>query len=162
MTPTTVICRVPWPLPRPRPSVYPTGSIGARPPSVRDKPARANTGYWLAAPSIRVTTRCRARPTVHTCPPGAYRTARVNQVDISIKRTFRIKEKLSLEPTFQLFNLLNSNAADHAVDSGSGFHERLRHGAVPDASQCSGAGSPCARMRNAASVEIFPPLPIPG
>ena len=39
------------------------------------------------------------------------RTPRLNQLDLSVKRTFKFREKYVLEPTIQVFNLLNTNAA---------------------------------------------------
>jgi hypothetical protein len=43
--------------------------------------------------------------------PGQVRTPRLNQLDLSFKRTFKFKEKYVVEPEIQVFNLLNSNAA---------------------------------------------------
>ncbi|MGD1091025.1 MAG: hypothetical protein ABSB35_03420 [Bryobacteraceae bacterium] len=38
-------------------------------------------------------------------------TPRLNQVDLSFKRTFHSKERFVLEPEAQIFNFFNSNAA---------------------------------------------------
>ncbi len=43
--------------------------------------------------------------------PGQVLTPRLNQLDLSFKKTFRFREKYTLEPTVQIFNILNSNAA---------------------------------------------------
>ena len=72
--------------------------------------------------------------------PGAYRTPRVNQVDISFKRTFRIREKLILEPTFQLFNLLNSNAAESQTTAIPASTTSTGTAPFLSPSQCSGGG----------------------
>jgi hypothetical protein len=43
--------------------------------------------------------------------PGQVLTPRLNQFDISFKKTFRLKDKYVLEPEIQIFNMFNSNAA---------------------------------------------------
>jgi hypothetical protein len=49
--------------------------------------------------------------TLQLVAPGAVRTDRLNQLDISFKKNFRFRERWVLEPEVQIFNLLNSNAA---------------------------------------------------
>jgi hypothetical protein len=49
--------------------------------------------------------------TINLVSPGAVRTPRLNQLDVSFKRTFKFRERYVIEPTFQVFNLLNTNAA---------------------------------------------------
>ncbi len=90
-------------------SVYPNGCVGCAPalPAGAACPATATVG----CPIDPGYNSLQGATTVNLIPPGAYRTPRVNQWDISLKRTFRIKERYILEPTIQWFNLLNSNAA---------------------------------------------------
>ncbi len=89
-------------------SVYPNGSVGAAPLGTA---CTANGGYVVGCAIDPGYNSLQGATTLNLIPPGAYRTARLNQLDLSITRTFRIKEKWTLQPTFQLFNLLNSNAA---------------------------------------------------
>jgi len=49
--------------------------------------------------------------TLQLVAPGALRTPRLTQLDISFKRTFRFHDRIVMEPEIQVFNLLNSNAA---------------------------------------------------
>jgi hypothetical protein len=87
-------------------SVYPNGCIGCMPAG---NPCTA--GFVVGCPIDPGFNALAGAQTINLIPPGAYRSPRVNQLDISIQRTFRIKERLTLQPKFQLFNLLNSNAA---------------------------------------------------
>jgi len=89
-------------------SVYPNGSVGAAPIGTA---CTANNGYVVGCPIDPGYNSLMGTQSINLIPPGAYRSARLNQLDISVTRTFRIKERLTLQPTFQLFNLLNSNAA---------------------------------------------------
>jgi len=43
--------------------------------------------------------------------PGSVVTPRLNQLDVSFKKSFRFKDKYVLEPEVQIFNILNNNAA---------------------------------------------------
>jgi hypothetical protein len=43
--------------------------------------------------------------------PGRVLTPRLNQFDVGFKRVFRFHDKYVLEPTAQIFNMFNSNAA---------------------------------------------------
>jgi hypothetical protein len=118
-------------------SVYPNGSVGASPAGTA---CTANNGYVVGCPIDPGYNTVQGTTTLNLIPPGAYRTARLNQLDISITRTFRIKERWTLQPEFQLFNLLNSNAAITQTTSvpvsttGTGTAPFL----TPQ--QCSGAG----------------------
>jgi hypothetical protein len=38
-------------------------------------------------------------------------TPRLNQLDVSFKKSFRFRDKYVLEPEVQIFNILNNNAA---------------------------------------------------
>ncbi|HYL37903.1 MAG TPA: carboxypeptidase regulatory-like domain-containing protein [Bryobacteraceae bacterium] len=49
--------------------------------------------------------------TLQLVAPGKVLTPRLNQLDISFKKTFHFKEKYVMEPEVQIFNILNSNAA---------------------------------------------------
>ena len=91
-------------------SVYPNGCVGCQ-NSVPAGATCATTGPTVGCPIDPGYNALQGSLSVQLIPPGGYRSARLNQLDISLKRTFRIKEKYVLEPTFQLFNLLNSNAA---------------------------------------------------
>jgi hypothetical protein len=75
------------------------------------EPIARVTALWLDAPSIGLQLSD-GQPVHPTDPAKAYRTPRFNQWDIGITRPFRIREKLTHSPTFQSFNLLNSNAAE--------------------------------------------------
>ena len=89
-------------------SVYPNGSIGA---AAAGTACTANNGYVVGCPIDPGYNSLMGTQSINLIAPGQYRSPRLNQLDISIKRTFRIKERWVLEPKFQLFNLLNSNAA---------------------------------------------------
>jgi len=91
-------------------SVYPNGCVGCQAALTTGETCATNP-FTVGCPIDPGYNSLQGTTTVQLLPPGAYRTARLNQLDISIKRTFRIKEKWVLEPEFQLFNLLNSNAA---------------------------------------------------
>ena len=87
-------------------SVYPNGCVGCMPAG---NPCTA--GFVVGCPIDPGFNALEGAQTINLIAPGQYRSPRVNQLDISIQRTFRIKERLTLQPKFQLFNLLNSNAA---------------------------------------------------
>jgi hypothetical protein len=77
-------------------TVYPKNCVGCT-PGARIFP----TGTVLGQTS----------DTIQLVPPGSVLTPRLNQLDVSIKKTFRFREKYVLEPTMQVFNILNNNAA---------------------------------------------------
>lgn len=89
-------------------SVYPNGSVGAAPLGTA---CTANNGYVVGCPIDPGFNSLEGSQNINLIAPGQYRSPRVNQLDISISRRFRIKERLVLEPKIQWFNLLNSNAA---------------------------------------------------
>jgi len=119
-------------------SVYPNGCVGCQ-NSLGSGQTCTSNPFTVGCPIDPGYNSLQGSTTLNLLPPGAYRTARVNQLDISIKRTFRVKEKYTFEPTFQVFNLLNSNAAETqatavpASTTGSGTAPFL----TP--SQCSGS-----------------------
>jgi carboxypeptidase family protein len=88
-------------------SVYPNGCVGCMPAGTA-----CSAGAVVGCPIDPGFNSLEGTQTINLIPPGAYRTPRVNQLDISIQRTFKIKERWTLQPKFQLFNLLNSNAAE--------------------------------------------------
>jgi hypothetical protein len=49
--------------------------------------------------------------TLQLVAPGQVLTPRLNQLDVGFRRSFRFKDKYALEPSAQIFNLFNSNAA---------------------------------------------------
>ena len=95
-------------------SVYPANCVGcaAAPATTSLCPTKATVPYVA-------TVGCAIDPfynalqggeTLNLVAPGQVRTDRLNQFDISLKRTFKFGEKYRLEPTLQFFNLLNTNA----------------------------------------------------
>ena len=52
-----------------------------------------------------------ASETINLVAPGQVLAPRFNSVDIGLKKTFRLREKYVIEPTVQVFNLLNDNTA---------------------------------------------------
>jgi hypothetical protein len=90
----------------------------------------ANDGYlartWTITTTTRYPTDCTAcgslagqlvdpnlkqgAETINLVAPGQVLTPRLNQLDLSFKKTFKFREKYTAEPTIQLFNMLNSNA----------------------------------------------------
>jgi hypothetical protein len=91
-------------------SVYPNGSVGVA-PSLAAGATCATAGPTVGCPIDPGYNALQGGETINLVAPGAVRTARLNQLDLSIKRTFRFHEKYVLEPTVQVFNLLNTNAA---------------------------------------------------
>lgn len=91
-------------------SVYPNGCVGCQNALGTAQTCTTNP-VTVGCPIDPLYNSLQGSTTINLIPPGAYRTARLNQLDISITRTFRFKEKWTLQPEFQLFNLLNSNAA---------------------------------------------------
>ncbi|MBV8845528.1 MAG: TonB-dependent receptor [Bryobacterales bacterium] len=83
-------------------SVYPANCVGCT-PGTRVFPA----GFVLG----------QASEAINLVAPGQVLAPRLNQLDFSLKKQFRIKERLSIEPAAQVFNLLNSNAA--VLESGA-------------------------------------------
>jgi hypothetical protein len=79
--------------------------------------------------------------TINLVAPGQVRTPRLNQLDISFKRTFRFREKYVLEPTVQWFNLLNTNAAVAQSTALAASYSATSAGVAPflSSSACSGS-----------------------
>jgi hypothetical protein len=88
-----------------------------------------NDGYlsrtWTITPATRYPSNCVActpgalvdpgllqgAETINLVAPGQVLTPRLNQLDLSLKKTFRLHERFVFEPEAQVFNVLNSNAA---------------------------------------------------
>ena len=83
-------------------SVYPAHCVGCT-PGARVFPA----GFVLG----------QASETINLVAPGQVLAPRLNQLDFSLKKRFKLKERYVIEPTVQVFNILNSNAA--VIESGA-------------------------------------------
>ena len=90
-------------------SVYPNGCVGCQ-NSLGSNQTCITNPVTVGCPIDPGFNSLQGSESVQLVAPGAVRTPRLSQWDISIKRTFRIHEKYTLEPEFQMFNLLNSNA----------------------------------------------------
>jgi hypothetical protein len=77
-------------------TVYPKNCVGCT-PGARIFPT--GTVFGQASDSIQLA------------PPGSVVTPRLNQLDVSFKKSFRFRDKYVLEPEVQIFNILNNNAA---------------------------------------------------
>jgi len=80
--------------------------------------------YWSISPTTRYPTDCncpnpgalvdpgltQGSETITLLPPGSRFTPRLNQLDIGVRKIFRVREKMSLIGEAQFFNVLNSNA----------------------------------------------------
>ncbi len=91
-------------------SVYPNGSVGVA-PSLAAGTTCATAGPTVGCPIDPGFNALQGSETINLVAPGQVRTPRLNQLDLSMKRTFKFREKYVLEPTVQVFNLLNTNAA---------------------------------------------------
>jgi len=69
--------------------------------------------------------------TLNLVAPGQVRTPRLNQLDLSFKRTFKFREKYVLEPTVQVFNLMNTNAAVTQATALSASYSATSPGVAP-------------------------------
>ncbi|HLK51083.1 MAG TPA: carboxypeptidase regulatory-like domain-containing protein [Bryobacteraceae bacterium] len=107
-------------------SVYPANCVGCT-PGARVFP----TGFVIG----------QGPETINLVAPGQVLTPRLNQLDVGIRKTFRFKERLSVEPEVQAFNILNSNAA--VIESTA-----LTGNAAPllPKSACTGAAGPACGL----------------
>jgi hypothetical protein len=130
-------------------SVYPNGSIGVAPALSAAQIAAAGS-LANACKTVGPTIGCPIDPgfnplqgseTINLVAPGQVRTPRLNQLDISFKRTFRFREKYVLEPTVQWFNLLNTNAAVAQSTALAASYSATSAGVAPflSSSACSGS-----------------------
>jgi hypothetical protein len=76
-------------------TTYPAGCVGCTPGALVDPGMSAS----------------QVSETINLVAPGQVRTPRLTQFDVSIKKTFKFRERYVLEPEAQIFNMLNSNAA---------------------------------------------------
>jgi len=90
-------------------SVYPNGSIGVAPALPAGTPCPAGVPT-VGCPIDPGYNSLQGAETINLVAPGAVRTARLTQLDLSVKRTFKFHEKYVVEPSAQVFNLLNTNA----------------------------------------------------
>jgi hypothetical protein len=111
-------------------SVYPNGSIGVAPALPAGTPCPASTPT-VGCPIDPGFNSLQGAETINLVSPGAVRTARLNQLDLSLKRTFRFREKYVVEPTIQVFNLLNTNAAVLQSTSVSASYSATTAGVAP-------------------------------
>jgi hypothetical protein len=77
-------------------TVYPAHCVGCT-PGARIFPA----GFVMGQSSENINLMA----------PGQVLTPRLNQLDLSLKKTIRLGERFVLEPEAQVFNVLNTNAA---------------------------------------------------
>jgi Carboxypeptidase regulatory-like domain len=91
-------------------SVYPNGSVGVA-AGLAPGTTCATAGPTVGCPIDPGFNALQGSEAINLVAPGQVRTPRLNQLDLSLKRTFRFREKYVLEPTIQVFNLLNTNAA---------------------------------------------------
>jgi hypothetical protein len=115
-------------------SVYPNGSIGVAPAGTP-----CSAGPAVGCPIDPGFSALQGSETINLVSPGAVRTPRLNQLDLSMKRTFRFRERFVIEPTVQVFNLLNTNAAVVQSTSVSASYSATSPGVAPflTAKQCS-------------------------
>jgi hypothetical protein len=152
-------------------SVYPANCIGCAPQSspigtTAVCPTKTLTGYTatVGCPIDPYYNASQLGETINLVAPGAVRTDRLNQFDISLKRTFKFRDKYTIEPTVQVFNLLNTNAlvtqttavaASYGATTAAGVAQFL------DPSKCGGvnaAGAAVCGLGGNASVVTNPRL----
>jgi hypothetical protein len=90
-------------------SVYPNGSVGVAPALPAGTPCPATTPT-VGCPIDPGYNSLQGGETINLVAPGDVRTARLTQLDLSVKRAFRFRDKYVIEPGAQVFNLLNTNA----------------------------------------------------
>jgi hypothetical protein len=91
-----------------------------------------------------------ASETINLVAPGQVLTPRLNQVDIGLKKTFKLRERFVLEPEAQVFNVLNNNAAvTEAVTLGADAAPYLPKSACTSSSPANcGVGGPVTVITN--------------
>ncbi len=100
---------------------YPAGCVGCTPGALVDP--------GLAAGQTE---------TIPLLAPGARSTPRLNQLDFSFSRTFKIRERFSLVPSANIYNILNSNA----VITPTSYSVSSTTLPFLTNSQCAGMGNP--------------------
>ena len=159
LTPTTGICRAPSRSPPSRLLFTRTEASALR---RRAPPARLTTATWLDARSIRATTLCRARwrslwsSRARIAPRGSIRWTSASSARSGSGKSSFLNRRSSCSicstATPPNRRRLRFRLPRPARARRRSFH--LRSAPVGD--------SRAPRQHNAASVEIFPPLPIPG
>ncbi|MBZ5610027.1 MAG: TonB-dependent receptor [Acidobacteriia bacterium] len=114
-------------------TVYPKNCVGCT-PGARVFP----TGTVLG----------QASDTIQLVSPGSVVSPRLNQLDVSIKKSFKFKEKYVIEPEMQLFNILNNNAAVSESTSLTGDAAAL----LPKSACGSGSPTNCGLGGNVLTV----------
>ncbi|HEY6345161.1 MAG TPA: carboxypeptidase regulatory-like domain-containing protein [Bryobacteraceae bacterium] len=119
-------------------SVYPKSCVSCT-PGARVFPA----GFVLGQGS----------ETINLVAPGQVLAPRLNQLDLSLKRTFRFRDRYVAEPEIQVFNLTNTNAA--ILESGA-----LGADAAPflPKSSCGGNPNPACGLGGTVNVIENPRL----
>jgi len=119
-------------------SVYPKSCVGCT-PGARVFPA----GFVLG----------QASENINLVAPGQVLAPRLNQLDFSLKKSFRFRDRFVLEPEAQVFNITNSNAA--ILESGA-----LGADAAPylPKSACVGNANPACGLGGTVNVITNPRL----
>jgi len=125
-------------------SVYPNGSIGVAPAGTPCVTGVAEVG----CPIDPFFNSLQGSETINLVSPGAVRTARLNQLDLGLKRTFKFRDKYVLEPEIQVFNLLNTNAAVLQSTSLSAAYSPTSPGVAPFLTQSQCASSTVGSFAN--------------
>jgi hypothetical protein len=91
----------------------------------------ATSGPTVGCPIDPGFNALQGSETINLVAPGQVRTPRLNQLDLSLKRTFKFRERYVLEPTVQVFNLMNTNAAVVQSTSLSASYSATSPGVAP-------------------------------
>lgn len=116
-------------------SVYPSNCVGCT-PGTRVFP----TGFIMG----------QGPETINLVAPGQVLTPRLNQLDLGMRKTISIKDRLTFEPEVQVFNVMNSNAAvSEAVGLGANAAPYLPKSACTgSAGPTCGIGGPVVTITN--------------
>jgi hypothetical protein len=164
-------------------SVYPANCVGCAPAPIASinsttGAATLNCPVASATTAWAPTVGCAIDPfyntlqggeTINLASPGQVRTDRLNQFDVSLKRTFKFRDKYVIEPTIQFFNVFNTNAivtqgvavpAAYAAPGATTAAQATKDGVAPflDASKCGGISVASCGLGGTASVITNPRL----
>jgi len=128
-------------------SVYPNGSVGVA-ASLAPGTTCATAGPTVGCPIDPGFNALQGAETINLVSPGQVRTARLNQLDLSLKRTFKFREKYVLEPTIQVFNILNTNAAVIQASAITASYSATSPGVAPFLPASACAASPVGSFAN--------------
>jgi carboxypeptidase family protein len=119
-------------------SVYPANCVGCT-PGARVFP----TGFVMG----------QGPETINLVAPGQVVSPRLNQLDFGMKKRFTFKDRVTVEPEVQVFNVMNSNAAVTQATS-------LGANAAPylPKSACTGAAGPACGLGGPVTVITNPRL----